>query len=114
MITPKFPNQRKIVAMIKKVEAICNLKSINSPENSQIKEGLKFCWYLLRERIDYPENDFRIPETEAEISEVDKIYKSQLQWINTLHSIEARALAILCVDWLNGQNDGTWIKIKLK
>ena len=115
MIIPKFPDQREIDAMIKNIERISLLKAVKKPENEAIKEAVDwiiikmFDYYLINEP-----NPYFIPETEEELAKINNIYIEQLKPVDKLKSKQARSLAILCIDWLNGQNDGTWIKIKLK
>ena len=114
MIIPTFPTEKQMISMQTKIESLLAVKKINKHVNAPFKSGLTFAQYLINGRIINPENPFRLPETEEELPIVGEIYREQLRDVKLLESEQARALAILCVDWLNGQNDGEWIKIKLK
>ena len=57
-------------------------------------------------------NPYFTPETEEELIKLENIYRKQLRPWKFLRNVGARCLAILCVNWLNGQNDGTWINMK--
>lgn len=114
MIKPTFPTEKQMIAMQIKIESLLAVKKINMYVNAPFKYGLTFSQHLINGRILNPENPFRIAETEEELPIVGDIYREQLKDVALLKSEQSRAIGILCVDWLNGQNDGTWIKIKLK
>ena len=114
MIIPKFPTRKQMISMARNIEKLLLLKAISKTVNQSKKVGLNFALSLVNCQIINPKNPFRIAETEEELLIVGDIYRKQLKDVKLLKSEQARALAILCVDWLNGQNDGEWIKIKLK
>ncbi len=103
MKTPTFPTPEEIQEAIDKINEKLALKQMNMRKNSHIKEGLSDCLRILNDRLENPENPYFIAETEKEWDTVNKIYREQLAGINNLKTQEGRAIAILCVDWLNGK-----------
>lgn len=114
MRTPEFPTSEQMLSMAGKIEKNLSLKAINKYIHQPKKSGLTFAFILIKDRIETPVNPYRIPETEEEIEIVNDIYIEQLKDIKSLKSVEARTIAVLCVDWLNGQNNGDWVKMKIK
>jgi tRNA uridine 5-carbamoylmethylation protein Kti12 len=115
MKTPNFPTPEQIQDAIKKVEDLLLIKKINRNDNFEIKEGFTDCLRILNERLINPENPFFIFETDEEIATLNKIYKAQLKDISKLKTIKGRAIAIMCVDWLNGNNKAIeFLSVKMK
>jgi hypothetical protein len=105
MIIPKFPSKEEIAEVIKKTEAILAQKKISKRKNLFYKESLEFCLKLLNERYLNPENPYFIPDKEEELVMAGIIYKNQLKYFDLINTSRGRAVAILCVDWLNGDKD---------
>jgi len=100
MNKPTFPTPKEIKAIIKKIENKIYLNKIKS--KNPTKEGLDKCLQILNYRLKNPENPYFIAESEEEWIEVNEIFRSQLKGIEKFKDIESRSMAILCVDWLNG------------
>ena len=100
MTKPTFPTPEEIKSIIKKIESKMYLNKIKSKTTS--KEGLAKCLDILNDRLTNPENPYFIAESEEEWNEVNEIFKTQLKGIEKLKEIKSRSMAILCVDWLNG------------
>ena len=102
MITTNKPTKDDFQTAID--ECKCILKQ-NELSNGVI-EGYKYCIKELKKCLkdDY-KNDFYIPETEEELPPVDEIYNGQMKPIRKLDTVIGRAIAILLVDWLNGEDD---------
>lgn len=103
MIKVKFPSQNEIAETRKRICKRLEDKAINRFANAGIKEGYNDCLRIIDERSADPSNSYFKPETDAEIEQVNEIYRSQLTGINKLKSQQGRAIAIMCVDYLNGQ-----------
>ena len=103
MIKPKFPLPEQIQEVVKKIEERLSIKQINSNRNFEVKEGLKDCLRILNGRLQNPENPYFWGETEEENELSNEIYRKQLKDISKLKTIRGRAIAIMCVDWLNGK-----------
>lgn len=91
MTKPTFPTLEEIKAVIKKIKS-----------KSRSNEGFNKCLDILNDRLKNPENPYFIAESEEEWDQVNEIFKSQLKGIENLKEISNRSMAILCVDWLNG------------
>ncbi len=99
---PIFPTPDEIKAVIKKIEGKNYLNKIKMKKSDPTKEGLGYCLKLLNDRLENPENPYFIAESEEQWAEVCEIFKSQTKGIEKLKDIKSRSMAILCVDWLNG------------
>ena len=102
MIKPKFPLPEQIQEVVKKIEERLSIKQINSNRNFEVKEGLKDCLRILNDRLQNPENPYFWGETEEENELSNEVYRKQLKDIGKLKTIRGRAIAIMCTDWLNG------------
>ena len=105
MIIPKFPNPAEISLAIEKCEAILSDKKLNQRKNFALKEGYTYCVELMRQRLINPNNPFFEPDQEEEIDVMLDIYREQMIPIRKLTTETGRTLAILCNDWLNGQQE---------
>ena len=103
MIIPKFPNPAEIALAIEKVEAILADKKIN--KNKPLKEGYQECLRMLKERLINPDNQFFIADQEEELDAAGNIYREQMLPIRNLKTEIGRTLAVMCNDFLNGQDD---------
>ena len=102
MIIPKFPSKEQIAKVIKDVEAIQTQKAINKRKNLFAKESMQFCLDLLNDRYTNPANPYFDAEEEGEIEAATKIYRQQLISVKELKTERGKAIAILCINWLNG------------
>ena len=105
MIIPNFPNPAEIALAIEKVEAILADKKINTYKNKPLKEGYQECLRMLKERLINPDNQFFIADQEQELEEAGQIYRTQMSPIRTLKTQIGRTLAVMCNDYLNGQDE---------
>lgn len=99
---PTFPTPEEIKAVIKKIEGKSYLNKIKMKKSDPTKEGLEYCLKLLNGRLENPDNPYFIAESEEEWNEVNEIFRSQTKGIEKIKDIKSRSMAILCVDWLNG------------
>lgn len=102
MKKPTFPTPEQIKEVIKKIEGKNYLSKIKMKQNEPVKEGLKDCLRILNDRLKNPDNPYFIADSEEEWNEVNEIFMNQLKGIEKLQHKKSRAMAILCVDWLNG------------
>lgn len=102
MIKPIFPNPDQVQDAISKVNGRLAVKAINMRKNAHVKEGLTDCLRILNDRLANPENPYFKGENDEEWHKSDVIYRNQLAEVKKLKTVEGRAIAILCVDWLNG------------
>ena len=105
MIIPKFPNPAEIALAIEKVEAILADKKINTYKNKPLKEGYTECLRMLRDRLINPDNQFFIADAEEELELAGNIYREQMLPIRNLKTEIGRTLAVMCNDYLNGQDE---------
>ena len=105
MTRPEFPNPAEIALAIEKCEAILAKKELNQRKNFHLKEGYSECLRTLKDRLINPENPFFVAETEEELESAGTTYAKQMLPIRKLKTEKGRAIAILCVDWLNGQDE---------
>ena len=104
MIVPKFPNPAEIALSIERCETILADKSINQRKNFQLKEGYIECVRMLKERLVNPENPFFVADKEEELDLIRDIYTAQMIPIAKLRTQIGKTIAVLCNDWLNGQD----------
>ncbi len=102
MKKPTFPTPEQIKEVVKKIEGKSYLNKIKMKKSDPTKEGLEYCLKLLNDRLENPENPYFIAESEEQWNEVNEIFRSQIKGIEKLKHQKSRAMAILCVDWLNG------------
>ena len=105
MIIPKFPNPAEIALAIERCEAILADKKLNQRKNFALKEGYTECVRMMKERLVNPNNQFFVADQEDELEEAVDIYREQMLPIRKLTTKTGRTHAILCNDWLNGQDD---------
>ena len=105
MIVPKFPNPAEIALAIEKVEAILADKKINIYKNKPLKEGYNECLRMLKERLINPDNQFFIADAEEELDAAGNIFQEQMLPIRNLKTEIGRTLAVMCNDYLNGQDE---------
>lgn len=105
MKTAKFPSPEQIKHSIEVLEEKMSIPAINMNKNFPIKEGYQYCLELMKKRLENPANEFFIAETEVEWKQLNEIYRKQLSDIKELTTTQGRSIAVLCVDWLNGNND---------
>lgn len=115
MIIPTFPTPDQIQDTINKVNDRLSVKAINMRKNAHIKEGLTDCLRILNDRLDNPENPYFKGETPEEWDDSDVIYRNQLSEINKLKTVAGRSIAVLCVDWLNGNEQAIkFLEVEIK
>ena len=102
MKIPTFPTPDQIQDTINKVNERLAVKAINMRKNGHVKEGFTDCLRILNDRLANPENPYFKGENDEEWHESDVIYRNQLSEVKKLKTVEGRSIAILCVDWLNG------------
>lgn len=105
MIIPTFPTPDQIQDTINKVNKRLSVKAINMRKNAHVKEGFTDCLRILNDRISNPENPYFKGETEEEWEASSVIYRNQLAGIDGLKTVEGRSISVLCIDWLNGNNE---------
>ena len=105
MIVPKFPNPAEIALAIEKTEAKLADKKINTYKNKPLKEGYTYCVQLMKDRLVNPDNQFFVADDENELEEAGRIYMEQMLPIRKLKTEIGRTLAVMCNDFLNGQDD---------
>jgi len=104
MIIPKFPNPAEIALAIERTEAILANKKINTYKNKPLKEGYTYCIQLLRNRLINPENPFFVADKEEELETAENVYREQMLPIKKITTEIGRTIAVLCNDFLNGQD----------
>ena len=105
MIIPKVPNPAEIALAIEKVEALLADKKINTYKNKPLKEGYTECLRMLRDRLINPDNPFFVADEEQELELAGNIYREQMFPISKLKTEIGRTIAVMCNDWLNGQEE---------
>ncbi len=105
MIIPKFPNPAEIALAIEKTEAILADKKLNQRKNFALKEGYTECVRMMKNRLISPDNPFFVAEHENELDATEIIFLKQMKPITKLTTQRGRAIAILCNDFLNGQDE---------
>ncbi len=103
MYKPKFPSPEEIKVVIDKIETRLQEKPINMHKNFHVKEGFTDCIRILNNRLENPNNPYFMAEKDSEIELSTQIYRDQMKGIDKLKTQEGRAIAILCVDYLNGR-----------
>jgi len=98
-----FPSRDEIKDTLGRVEMMLSVKQLNMFKNAAIKEGLTDCKRILLDRLQNPENKWFKPEKQEDIQRSTDIYKEQIKGIEKLKTTEGRSLAVMCVDYLNGQ-----------
>ena len=106
MYIPKFPKKNKIRKVIKLVKKYLDDSKIEDEDNFFAKEGYQFCLGLLKERVKNPKNNpYFNPETEDELEPHKEMYKKQILPVKKLKTEKGRAIAIACIEYLNGYED---------
>ena len=94
MKLPDFPTREQ------KNEVLVLVKQRLSEDlASDIRQAFEMCVPLFESEA---ENKYFIADDENEIEEANEIYRQQLLPFKVLPSVRSRALAIMCVDYLNG------------
>ena len=75
----KKPTPDEIKELIADIEHRISIKQINMRKNFHLKEGLTDCLRILNDRLEHPENNWKLPETEDEIEPMNQIYRNQLK-----------------------------------
>lgn len=115
MKIPTFPTPDQIQDTIIKVNERLLVKAINMRKNAHVKEGLTDCLRILNDRLANPENPYFKGETAEEWEASNVIYRNQLSEINKLKTVEGRSIAVLCVDWLNGNKEAIkFLEVEIK
>ncbi|MEN6566772.1 MAG: hypothetical protein ABFC57_10765 [Veillonellales bacterium] len=104
MIIPKFPNPAEIALAIEKTEAILADKKLNQRKNFALKEGYTECVRMMKDRLLNPENPFFVADAEEELETAGNVYREQMLPIKKLKTEIGRTIAVLCNDFLNGQD----------
>lgn len=104
MIIPKFPNPAEIALAIERTEAILADKKLNQRKNFALKEGYTECLRMMKDRLINPENPFFVADQEEELEEAGEVYRTQMAPISELKTEIGRTIAVLCNDFLNGQD----------
>lgn len=98
-----FPNVSEMKKALKRVDKLLSIKQLNMAKNYAVKEGLIDCKRILYERLKNPENKWFKSEKKEDIQRSTDIYREQLKGIENLKTEIGRAMAVICVDYLNGQ-----------
>lgn len=115
MIKPTFPSPEQIQDTINKVSEKLSVRALNMNKNFHIKEGFTDCLRILNDRLENPENTYFKGETPAEWEASNLIYRKQLLGIDKLKTVEGRSIAVLCVDWLNGNEKAiSFLDVEIK
>ena len=113
MIQPPVPTPTEIAIAIERCEAILADKKINQRKNYPLKEGYTECVRMLKDRLINPYNPFFVAETEDELKESETVYREQMMPITKLRTEIGRTIAVMCNDYLNGQdNEARFLEIK--
>ena len=97
MRLPNFPTREQ------KDEVIATIRErLKEDLEKDIRQAYEICITLLESN---EENKYFIAEEEGEIEEANDIYREQLLPLKVLPSVRSRVLAIMCVDYLNGNED---------
>lgn len=99
MRKPKFPSERQVAEKLAKVNALLADKKINQKKNFGKKEGLLLCKEMLEQGVD---EEYFIADTAEELEAMTDIYRRHIAPVGQLKTVEGKALAIRCVDWLDG------------
>lgn len=97
MRLPNFPTRDQkddVIAIIR--------ERLKEDLEKDIRKAYEICITLLDSN---EENKYFIAEKEGEIEEANDIYREQLLPLKVLPSVRSRVLAIMCVDYLNGNED---------
>ena len=60
---------------------------------------------MLRDRLINPDNPFFVADEEQELELAGNIYREQMLPISKLKTEIGRTIAVMCNDWLNGQEE---------
>ncbi|MEL7586646.1 MAG: hypothetical protein AAGU19_08015 [Prolixibacteraceae bacterium] len=101
--TYPFPTAKEMRESLKKVESLLAIKRINMYKNAAVKEGLTDCVRILKSRIKKPKNNWFKATKEEDLERANDIYRQQLAGISDLKTETGRTIAVICVDYLNGQ-----------
>ena len=105
MKIPTFPTNKELKEIEKKIQGLLDSKLLRRKSYFYAKEGYKFCLQLVQGRIKDPTNPFYLPDTEQELSDREKIIRDQMEPIKALKTVKGRTIAVLCIDYLNGQSN---------
>jgi hypothetical protein len=109
------PTPEQVKEAIAKLEQKLTIKELNKPKNYGIKEGYQKCLEILQTHIEAPINEGVQAAHVREWAKFNAIYRKQLEPIKEMQTVNGRAIAIMCIDWLNGDGDIESIfKIELK
>lgn len=115
MIKPIFPSPEQIQDTINKVNERLSVKAMNMNKNYHVKEGFTDAVRILENRLKNPENPYFKGENDKEWEVSNSIYREQIKGIDKLKTVEGRAIAILCVDWLNGNEKSiSFLDVEIK
>jgi hypothetical protein len=101
--TYPFPTVKEMREALKKVEFLLAIKRLNMYKNAAVKEGLTDCVHILKARIAKPENNWFKATKEEDLERANGIYRQQLAGISDLKTETGRTIAVICIDYLNGQ-----------
>jgi hypothetical protein len=105
MKTPEFPTPEQIKKVLGGIEKILSKKALKRREYFFAKEGYQECLRMLDERLRNPKNDYFKPDTEEEIGLMSEVYRKQVEPIRKLKTEKGRGIALLCNDFLNGEEE---------
>ena len=103
-----FPTKDEITIAIGQCEKKLLNKKLNQFKYMPLKEGYIECIRMMKDRIlnyDNPEKQFFIADEELELDDMNRIYTEQMLPIKKLKTEIGRTIAVLCNDFLNGQDD---------
>lgn len=100
-----FPSVDDMKSKLSVIDEMLSIKQLNMNKNAEVKEGLLECQRILQERIANPQNNWFKPERREDVQLSVGIYREQIKGIEKLKSQQGRAMAVMCVDYLNGQLD---------
>ena len=97
MRLPEFPTREskdEVLAVVR--------QRLSEQLDSDIRQAFEACVVLLESN---EENRYFIADDESEVEESNEIYRQQLLPLRSLPSIRSRVTAIMCVDYLNGNEE---------
>ena len=99
------PTRDCVIEMITKLEEKLFIKELNKTKNVGIKEGYQESIRILTSHLQIPINDGVQSKHIRDWSKFNAIYRKQLEPIKMLKTIQGRSIAIISIDWLNGDTD---------
>ena len=94
------PNPAEIALAIDKCRETLKKKIVKFP-----REGYLECIRMMQDRLVNPVESEFVHDSEEHTELILDVYRKQMEPIKRLKTKKGRTLAILCNDWLNGQDD---------